>query len=196
MILHLLRHGQSVWNVEQRVQGQAPHVPLTAAGLRQAEEARERLRDAPLTAILSSDQVRARQTADVIAAAHRLPVRETVLLREQGLGYLEGRYYHQLEEEVTPAGVHVSEIRWGGGESMADVARRLRPLVDALRAEFVGDEQILLVSHGDTLRILLAILDGGGHRDVDWVTYAAWPNCHAETRTLDAVGGPKARGGL
>ena len=69
---------------------------------------------------------------------------------------------------------------------MADVAARLRVLVDELRAEFADDDQVLLVSHGDTLRILLAILDGGGHRDVDWVTYITWPNGHIETRTLPA----------
>ena len=134
MILHLLRHGQSVWNVEERVQGQTHHVPLTADGVRQAREARERLAGVPLAAVLSSDQVRARQTADVVAAAHGLPVRETELLREQGLGELEGRRYSELQEEATPEGVHVSEVRWGGGESMADVAARLRVLVDQLRA--------------------------------------------------------------
>ncbi len=186
MILHLLRHGQSVWNVEERVQGQTHHVPLTADGVRQAEDARDRLADLPLAAVLSSDQVRARQTADVVAAAHGLPVRETELLREQGLGSLEGKHYGELEEEATPEGVHVSEVRWGGGESMSDVAARLRVLVDELRAEFADDDQVLLVSHGDTLRILLAILDGGGHRDVDWVTYITWPNGHIETRTLPA----------
>ena len=186
MILHLLRHGQSVWNVEERVQGQTHHVPLTADGVRQAREARERLAGVPLAAVLSSDQVRARQTADVVADAHGLPVCETTLLREQGLGSLEGKNYSELEEEPTPEGVHVSEVRWGGGESMSDVAARLRVLVDELRAEFADDDQVLLVSHGDTLRILLAILDGGGHRDVDWVTYITWPNGHIETRTLPA----------
>lgn len=186
MILHLLRHGQSLWNVEQRVQGQTHGVPLTADGVRQAERARDLLRDVPLTAVLTSDQVRARQTANVVAAAHGLPVRETELLREQALGALEGKHYDELEEETTPEGMHVSEVRWGGGESMADVAARLRILVDELRAEFSDGDHVLLVSHGDTLRILLAILDGGGHRDVDWVTYITWPNGHIESRSLAA----------
>lgn len=184
MLLHLLRHGQSTWNVEQRVQGQTRHVPLTPAGIAQAQEARERLRGVALTAVLSSDQLRARQTAEIVAATHRLEVRETPLLREQGLGSLEGKYYHELREEPIPEDVHVSEVRCGGGESMADVATRLRRLLDVLRREFRDDDQVLLVSHGDTLRILLTLLDGGGHRDVDWVTYAAWPNGHAESREL------------
>lgn len=123
MILHLLRHGQSVWNVEERVQGQTHHVPLTGTGVRQAEDARDRLAGLPLAAILSSDQVRARQTADVVAAAHALQVRETVLLREQGLGSLEGKHYGELEEEAPPEGVHVSEVRWGG-ESRFPTSRR------------------------------------------------------------------------
>ncbi|MFT3889661.1 MAG: histidine phosphatase family protein [Arachnia sp.] len=184
VILYLLRHGQSVWNVEQRVQGQTHAVPLTDEGVRQAEEARDRLRHVPFTAVLSSDQVRARQTAEVVAAGRGIAVRETALLREQCLGALEGKRYDELEEEATPEGIHVSEVRWGGGESMADVAARLRVLIDQLRAEFADTDHVLLVSHGDTLRILLALLDGGGHRDVDWVTYITWPNGHVETRSL------------
>lgn len=184
MLLYLLRHGQSVWNVEERVQGQTRHVPLTALGVQQAEEARDRLALVPLTAVFSSDQVRARQSADIVAAAHGLTVRESALLREQGLGSLEGLHYSQLREEPTPEGMHVSEVRWGGGESMADVAARMRALVEQLRAGFSDDDQVLLVSHGDALRILVAVLDGGGHRDVDWVTWIAWPNGHIETREL------------
>lgn len=74
----------------------------------------------------------------------------------------------------------------GRGESLSDVAARLRILVAGLRAEFADSDQVLLVSHGDTLRVLVAILDGGGHRDVDWATYITWPNGHVETRALDA----------
>lgn len=184
MILHLLRHGQSAWNLVERVQGQTMHVPLTDLGIQQATEARERLRDVALTAVLSSDQVRATQTADIVAEHHSLPVLQTPLLREQGLGTLEGKYYHELEEEPTPDGVHLSEVRWGGGESMADVAARLETLLDELGASYHDDDQVLLVSHGDTLRILVALLDGGTHRDVDWVTYAAWPNGHVKVRGM------------
>lgn len=181
MILHLLRHGQSTWNLEKRLQGQTLHVPLTELGISQAEQARDRLTAHRLTAVWSSDQVRALQTAQIVASPHGLPVTQTPRLREQGLGELEGRYYSELRPEHTPEGMHISEVRWGGGESVADVAQRLHPLLDELGGRYGQADEVLLVSHGDTLSVLLAILDGRSHRDIEW---PSWGNGHIESRTL------------
>ena len=183
MILHLVRHGQSTWNLERRLQGQRMDVPLTDLGRSQADGAARRLAAATLTGVVSSDQLRAVQTAEVIADAAGLPVRTTPLLREQGLGMLEGLSYDDLTEEPVPAGLHLSEVRWGGGESVADVHARLSGLVDHLRGAHSPDDELALVSHGDTLRILLAVLEGRGHRDVEWVEFA---NGQVVTRALPA----------
>lgn len=161
-------------------------VPLTALGAAQAEKARDELAARPLTAVLSSDQCRAAQTAEIVAAGVGLHVEAEPRLREVGLGHLEGRYYDQLEEEETPPGTDISEVRWGGGESMADVAARLRPLLADLTARFGTDDEVLLVSHGDALKVLITLIDGGTHRDIDWDTWSTWPNGHIETRSWPA----------
>lgn len=66
-----------------------------------------------------------------------------------------------------PDRADISEIRWGGGESVADVHARLRAFVAALEQE-TGGGTILLVTHEGTLQVLQAVLAGRGHRDVVW----------------------------
>lgn len=170
MRLHLVRHGECTWNAEGRLPGQARDVPLTALGRTQAADAAARLAGCGATLLLASDLLRAVQTADVIGAALGLPVTTTPLLREQGRGVLEGRLHRDLVAEPVPEGSDIADIRWGGGESVADVHRRLGALVDQLRAR--PDAAAVLVSHADALRILLALLDGRGHRAVDWTPWA------------------------
>ncbi|GAB2676310.1 histidine phosphatase family protein [Thalassiella azotivora] len=166
--LHLVRHGESTWNAERRLQGQTPHVPLTERGVEQARWAAGQVARLGCDVLVSSDLVRARQTADVLAAATGVPVAEDVRLREQHLGALQGRCTDELVAEPTPPGAHVCEVRWGGGESVADVHSRVGGLLAELVADPPGHD-VVLVSHGDTLRVALAWLGGRGPRDVEWV---------------------------
>ena len=185
MRLHLLRHGQSVWNLERRLQGQTMHVPLTPQGIDEARAAAAELRGVALSAVWSSDQVRAIQTAEIVAAEVGLPVRPVAGLREVALGAMEGMRYEDLRPEDPPEGLQTWEVRWGGGESLVDVAERLRVLLADLASTFGPRDEVLLVSHGDTLRLLVTLLDGGGPADIDWETWAQWPNGFVVSRDWD-----------
>jgi probable phosphoglycerate mutase len=79
---------------------------------------------------------------------------------------MEGHTADELEPLPQPTGVHPADVRWAGGESLADVAERCHSLLDDLAARHLS--AIALVTHGDTMRILLGILDGRSHRDLDW----------------------------
>lgn len=171
MILYLVRHGESTWNVEGRLQGQTHEPRLTERGRAQAQDAGRRLQHCEVRRILSSDLARAVETAEILGEALGLPVGTTPLLREQALGDMEGKIAMELRAEPTPPGEDISEIRWGGGESLQDVWLRLSSFVDGLRDEDAAGDAIL-VSHGDTLRVLLALLDGRSHREVDWAPIA------------------------
>lgn len=170
MRLYLVRHGECTWNAEGRLPGQARDVPLTALGRTQAADAAARLAGCGATLLLASDLLRAVSTAEVIAAALGLSVETSPLLREQGRGVLEGRLHRELVAEPVPEGFDIADIAWGGGESVADVHARLGVLVELLRAR--PDAAAVLVSHADALRVLLALLDGRGHRAVDWTPWA------------------------
>lgn len=80
-----VRHGQSTWNVLDRMQGQAVHPPLTDLGREQAAKAATALTNHGITTVLSSPAVRARETADIIAGELGLDVRVEPLLVERGL---------------------------------------------------------------------------------------------------------------
>jgi broad specificity phosphatase PhoE len=80
-----VRHGQSTWNVIDRLQGQELGPPLTDLGREQAAATAEELVDQGIARILSSPAVRARQTADIIAGRLGLAVHEEPLLLEKGL---------------------------------------------------------------------------------------------------------------
>lgn len=165
--LIFVRHGQTTWNLEGRLQGRQAHPDLTPLGVQQARAAADRLAQWGLAGpimLWSSDLRRARHTAQLIGEVLRLPVRESRDLAEQGLGEMEGRLPGQLVTYDQPAGLDISEVRWGGGESVQDVHERVGAFLAGL-----DDGTHILVSHGDTIRIALAALAGRSHRDVEWV---------------------------
>lgn len=170
MRLLAVRHGESESNRDRLVLGRSLDVPLTETGLGQVRQAAEELAgliEGDL-ALLSSDALRALQTAGVIGERLGVPVEATELLREQYLGEMEGRPISELRALPTPDGHDITEIAWGGGESIADVHARLRELVAWLAARTDLPATVVLVSHGDALCVLQAVLAGRGHRAIDW----------------------------
>ena len=99
--LYLMRHGETVDNVNQIMQGQTQG-ELTANGFRQASQVSEEWKDRHLDAIVASDLKRSIDTAAVIAAPHHLDVITTPLLRERDWGGFTGRYIPELKHEVWP----------------------------------------------------------------------------------------------
>jgi broad specificity phosphatase PhoE len=153
LTLLLVRHGQSEWNAAGLMQGQTPHVPLTPLGHAQAEAAA-----AGPGALISSDLVRAVQTADHCARATGLPIVTAPALREQGYGELEGRPSRDLWDVVDWTDPHWSAP---GGESLAELHGRVGAFLKTLSAEPPSDV-IALVTHGDTIRAAQAVVAGLG----------------------------------
>jgi probable phosphoglycerate mutase len=177
--LHLVRHGQSTWNLEGRLQGQTDEAELTDLGRRQGRRVADFLAPARPARLLTSDLVRARQTADIISATTGLVPMPTTLLREVHYGTMEGLTTQQAAvvwESLSRFAADgygyrlaFSERRLGGGESILDVQAR----VDALLAtpwvtEATGD--IVIVTHGDTIRIMLGRLLGDDPDEPVWRT--------------------------
>ena len=91
-----LRHGQTAWNAEARMQGQLD-IALNDAGRAQAERAAKALQGEGVTAIYSSDLSRAADTAAAIACALALPVRLEPGLRERCFGVFQGQTWSEIE---------------------------------------------------------------------------------------------------
>lgn len=156
--LYLVRHGQSEWNLLRLTQGQTMHPRLTDRGRVQAAAAADLILDdlggAPCPHVLSSDLVRAADTADIIAVRLGATVAHDKRLREHALGDLEGRPYEEGWSMADHPDWLDPHVRVGGGETVQEVYDR----VGALLAEVSGP--LVLVSHGDTIRAAYAWLRG------------------------------------
>jgi broad specificity phosphatase PhoE len=160
--LYFVRHGQTNWNLERRVQGQQDEPELTELGRQQAADAATRLLcGARIALLLSSDLTRAVQTAEIIGEALCLTPVITPLLREQALGSLEGLSTRQATDALAAVELTDPDRRYGGGESRNDVLARVRQLLADLQLGGLEEGAgVGLVSHGDTIRIAAADLLG------------------------------------
>jgi probable phosphoglycerate mutase len=93
----LIRHGETAWNAERRLQGHLD-IPLNGEGERQAALLAEALAGESLDVLVSSDLARARQTAQAVATLRGLPLQVEPGLRERGYGGFEGLLYAEIEQ--------------------------------------------------------------------------------------------------
>ena len=160
-----VRHGQCVANAQGRVVGQLDS-PLTPLGHTQAEGAAVLLAGRKdLTAVVASDLQRTIATGRIIAGVLDLPFFVEPGLREQTFGSLEGQLFSDLTAS-SPGAEHINEVRWGNGESVADVHARLIETFARIEAAHPGP--VVLVTHGHVIQIGMSLLQGRGFRDIEW----------------------------
>jgi len=156
----LIRHGQTDWNLTRRSQGHI-NIPLNEAGRRQSELVARRLAGWPVSALYSSDLLRASQTAAVIGRHLGIePVLQSDL-RERSGGIFEGYTLDELRQrhpEALKAFQDHSRTP-PGAESNLDLARRATPALERIVTAHPG-EVVALVTHGGTLRVLIAYILG------------------------------------
>lgn len=161
-----VRHGETAWNVDTRIQGQLD-IPLNAKGQWQAQRVGEALAEEPVARIYSSDLERAHQTAQAIAArtasADAREVRQHIGLRERAFGTFEGQTWADIETHWPEA-----SRRWRqrdpdfappGGETPVQVRARTLATVNAIAAQHPG-ELIVLVAHGGIMDMLYRLATG------------------------------------
>lgn len=167
--VYLVRHGQSEWNVRRLTQGQTPHPPLTSLGREQSRAAAEAILEdldgGPAGLIVTSDLARAVETAEILAARLQAPVERDARLREQSLGWLEGRGYDETWAFAERHDWSDPTLPVAGGESLMDVYRRMA----AVLAEVGPETPTVLVSHGDSIRVAVAHLTGAAPHEAPWV---------------------------
>jgi broad specificity phosphatase PhoE len=150
--LILVRHGETIWNAERRLQGQTD-IPLNEAGRQQAQRLANRLAGETIDAATSSDLQRAMDTARIIAEPHCLTVQADPRLRQSHRGKWEGLTYPEIER-LYPDSLH--DDTPPGGELQTAVVARVRSWWDDARRDHAG-QTVLAVSHGQILRILVAM---------------------------------------
>lgn len=147
--LYFTRHGQTVWNVENKICG-STDIALTGLGHEQAVRLGQRIKEErlPIDEILTSPLVRAKNTAEHISEITGIPMRVEDLLREQNFGVFEetprdSREFLEAKKQFVN--------RFETGESMLMVARRVYTLLDRLSKE---GKIYLLVAHNGIARVV------------------------------------------
>lgn len=148
--LYFVRHGQTVWNAENKICG-ATDIELTPLGREQAAETGHEILRQKITAdgILYSPLRRAADTAACIADITGIPARPEPRLTEQCFGRFEstprdGKEFAEAKKQFV--------YRFGGGESMLRLAQRIYDLLDELRDD--KDKTYILVAHNGIARMV------------------------------------------
>ncbi len=160
MKLYIIRHGETEWNIQKRLQGWN-NSDLTEKGINDAMNLAERLKDVDFTHIFSSNQKRAVETAKILRKDRDTDIVELDGLKEIGFGKWEGMEMEDLlseykdEFDIFLNKPHLYKPTLDG-ESYEDMFKRVRfSLKEILRTK---GKDILIVSHGVTVKILTAII--------------------------------------
>lgn len=176
--LYLVRHGENLANITKEFSYKLIDYSLTPKGVLQAEQTAEFFKDISLDAIYSSPLKRARETAEIIARSHNLPVTLIEEFREVNIGNLEKmpptvetwKLHDKVGEEWAKGNL---EKAFPGGENFLELTERSRRgLVEATRGR--SNQRILISAHGG---ILTAIVRNFCQNVNNELTYAGMHNC-------------------
>ena len=151
-----VRHGETVWNAEMRMQGQLD-TALSARGRWQARRAAESLAEEGIEAIVASDLARAYDTAQALATRLGLPIATDVGLRERSFGVFQGHLYAEIDvrwpREAARWRHHDPDFGPEGGETLREFSARAVAACTRIAAAHPG-RTIAIVTHGGVLDCL------------------------------------------
>jgi len=159
--LYIVRHGETEWNVQGRLQGHHD-IPLNKTGQKQAEELGKILDKVKFAKSFSSDLLRAKETAEIILLKKKIAVETTKLLRERFFGKFEGRLwredkeYQKLLKDFENLSKEEKKVRkpYPDMESDEDLMNRLIPFLREVAVAYPG-KNVLIATHGGVVRIFL-----------------------------------------
>lgn len=163
-IIYMFRHGETDWNSEGRMQG-GTDIPLNENGRRQALALAEFFATNPIDGVLSSDLVRAHETAKIAIAQRQVPIILEPRLRETNLGHAEGltvpefvaKFGHQILEDWKKIGPEHDHVRIPGGESKQEHRMRfVQGLEEFLHSDAAQKWSTFgVATHGGSMRRLI-----------------------------------------
>ena len=172
--LILIRHGQSVWNAENRFTGWTD-VDLSEKGVEEAEEAGNELRDQVIDVIHTSDLIRAKRTAEIVIRAN-VSSKDTVTksdwrLNERNYGALQGLNKAETAEKHGAAQVRIwrrsFDVAPPEGESLEMTAKRTIPYFEEeILPDLESGESVLVSAHGNSLRSIVMHIEGISPEDI------------------------------
>ena len=160
--LLIVRHGETEWNAEGRIQGHTD-IGLSENGAQQARSLGQRLADRQIDVAYSSDLKRTSETARLALGDRNVVLNETPRLREYHKGIFEGMTLTEIQTQFPDEYPKYLEKDLSyapeGGETTRDVSTRMASIFQEIKAEHL-DETVLVVSHGGALRAAMVSLLG------------------------------------
>ena len=180
MEVYILRHGETPWNSEKRIQGSTEWVDLSDYGIELAQGTRDGMKGAGLSfdRIFSSPLRRAFHTAEIVGEGFGLAPEPDARLREMGFGRYEGTYMRDgffADDNIRACFKDPPAFVPDGGESFDDVLSRAREFFEEVLLPLEGKaERVLAVSHGAFMRSMVRHVTGRPLKDY-W--QGVQPNC-------------------
>lgn len=161
MKLYLIRHGQTDWNIQGKIQG-SHDIPLNETGRKQARMLAEGMDSRPVTKIFSSTLKRAVETAKMIGDRQKVDIYLVPGLIEVEFGQWEGMTWQEIQAQY-PAeyerwSINPVDVAPPGGETQMEVMTRVAGAVETVMGMTDKREDIAVVSHGATMAYIVAYL--------------------------------------
>ena len=157
MKIYYVRHGQTDWNLERKMQGGGTERPLNETGIKQANETKKELEDVKYDIIIRSPMHRAKQTAEIINENKQV---ETIIddrIRERELVEFE---VHDITEEIeNKIWDYNLNYKISGGESLYDFEKRILDFFKDIKQKY-SDKNVLIVAHGGIAKVIKAYIYG------------------------------------
>lgn len=168
MRIYLIRHGQTDWNIQGKIQG-SHDIPLNEVGRRQAEQLAEGMDTRPVTRIFSSTLTRAMETAERISQRQKVEICPMPQLIEVEFGKWEGMTWDEIREaypgEYERWYFNPAEFTPPGGETQDDVIKRCAWSLKEILKTTNGREDVAVVSHGATVAHLVSYMMQGSQEE-------------------------------
>ncbi len=156
--IYLVRHAVTDYNLENRFQGQLD-IPLSQQGKEQAERLKRYFKGKQIDIIYTSDLKRARETAEYLSNEVNRSLKILTGLREVDVGQLEGLKWEEVKKTFPDWVSQGHNDGYPGGESRADIEKRVLYIWDYVNKSHRNDN-IILVSHGGIIKTLICQLLG------------------------------------
>lgn len=172
----LARHGETEWNLNQRLQGQLDS-PLTSIGIQQIEKLADELsttyKENRISRIFSSPLGRAKHSSTILQKRINQPIKELDFLKERSFGLWQGKLFEDIKQDHDFAEVFfkVSDTPIPQGESAIQARKRMTSGLKVLGQHY-QNQKLLIVTHGELLRCFLSGLENS----VDGSAYELFKN--------------------
>ena len=156
-MIYIIRHGQTDWNIERRMQGHTD-IALNTNGIKQAELIAQKIANLKIDNIISSDLKRAYMTAQIINQNINKNIETDKRLREFCFGTLEGITIDKITQDVWDD--FNKNPKQFNAEAREEIFNRIKSIIDDIKSNNIN-KNTLVVTHGGPIRMIKYYLDNG-----------------------------------